>query len=382
LRKLKIAMIGPTYPFRGGISHYTTLLYEHLKNRHDVRFFSFLRQYPKWLFPGKSDIDPSQTHIRVPGVERVIDSVNPVTWLRTAREIIQYDCDVLILPWWVSFWAPQFMVMTGLVKRYSRARILYICHNVVAHESTRLDKAATRMVLGLGDGFLVHSDEDRQNLLEMMPGARVCKRFHPTYEVFQFAGFDRDECRERIGVSGNVLLFFGFVREYKGLKYLLAAMPMILERVPVTLMVVGEFWKDKAQYLDRIQELGIGDHVKVVDAYIPNEMVGRYFTAADLVVQPYVSATGSGVVQVAYGFERPVVATDVGSLSEIVENGKTGYIVPPADSQAIADAVIAFFKEEKAWEFQDNIRAIQYRFSWDRLVEGIETLVQGIGFRV
>ncbi len=379
---MKLALIGPTYPFRGGISHYTTLLYEHLKNRHEVRFFSFKRQYPGWLFPGKSDIDPSQAHISVPGAEQVIDSINPVTWLKTAREIVKYDPDAVVLPWWVAFWAPQFMTMAGLVKRYSRARIVFICHNVVAHESTLLDKIATRMVLGLGDGFLVHSDEDRQNLLKMLPEAKVCKRFHPTYDVFQFAGFDRDECRRLLGISGNALLFFGFVREYKGLKYLLAAMPEILQQVPVTLLVVGEFWKDKAGYLDVIRELGIADNVKIVDEYIPNEAVGKYFTAADLVVQPYVSATGSGVVQVAYGFERPVVATDVGCLPEIVENGKTGYVVPPADSQAIADAVVSFFREGRADEFQDNIRAIQYRFSWENLVDGVEEMVQGSGCRV
>src|SRR6056297_3008020 len=346
-------LIGPTYPFRGGISHYTTLLYEHLKNRHEVRFFSFKRQYPGWLFPGKSDIDPSQAHISVPGAERVIDSVNPATWLKTAREIIKYDPDAVVLPWWVSFWAPQFMVMAGLVKRYSRARIVFVCHNVVAHESTLLDKIATRMVLGLGDGFLVHSDADRRNLLQMLPEAKVCKRFHPTYDVFQFAGFDRDECRRQLGVGGNVLLFFGFVREYKGLKYLLAAMPEILQQVPVTLLVVGEFWKDKAGYLDVIRELGIGDNVTIVDEYIPNEAVGKYFAAADLVVQPYVSATGSGVVQVAYGFERPVVATDVGCLPEIVEHGRTGYVIPPASSKSIADAVVSFFEEDRAGEFQD-----------------------------
>ncbi len=374
---MKIALIGPTHPFRGGISHYTTLLYRNLKSRHEVRFFSFKRQYPRWLFPGKSDIDPSKAHIRVAGVERMIDSVNPVTWFRTAQEMIRYDGDLLILPWWVSFWAPQFLVMAWLVKRRSNARILFICHNVVSHESTVLDKLMTRLVLKTGDLFLVHSDEDRNNLLKMMPGAKVCKRFHPSYDVFQMSGFDREACRKQLGVSGNVLLFFGFVREYKGLKYLLAALPRIMEQVPVTLLVVGEFWKDKMMYLDMIREMGIEDRVQVIDEYIPNEDVGLYFCAADLVVQPYVSATGSGVVQVAYGFERPVVATDVGSLPEIVENGRTGYIVPPAKPEAIADAVIAFFKEERAESFCENIRAMQYRFSWEHLVDGIEELVEG-----
>jgi len=374
---MKISLIGPAYPYRGGIAHYTTLLYKHLENRHQVRFFSFKRQYPKWLFPGKSDIDPSHEQISAPGVERIIDSVNPASWIRAAREIIRFDCEILILPWWVSFWAPHFLVITSLVKRYSRARILYICHNVVAHESSLVDRLLTRMVLAGGDLFLVHSGEDLENLLEMFPRAKVCKRFHPTYDLFRLSGFDRAVCRKQLGVSGNILLFFGFVRKYKGLKYLLSAMPLILSELPVTLLVVGEFWKDKSLYMDMIKRLGISEHVRVIDEYVPNEEVGRFFTAADLVVQPYLSATGSGGGQLAFGFERPVVATRVGSLPEIVENGRTGYIVEPGSASGIAEAVISFFKYKKAEFFADNIRSVQYRFSWDHLVDGIEGLAFG-----
>lgn len=375
--RMRIVLIGPTYPFRGGIAHYTTLLYGHLKDRHDVRFFSFKRQYPQWLFPGKSDMDPSRMHIRAPGIERVIDSVNPATWIVAAGKIIRLNPDVVILPWWVSFWAPQYLVMTRLVKCGTRARILYICHNVVEHESGMMDKLLARLVLRAGDLFLVHSGEDRKNLLAMIPDARVCKRFHPTYDVFQRAVPGREESRSRLGVSGNVLLFFGFVRRYKGLQYLLEALPAILAQVPVTLLVAGEFWKDKDNYLDIINRLGIGGQVRFIDEYVPNEEVGRFFSAADLVVQPYLSATGSGVVQVAFGFEKPVVATSVGSLPEIVEDGKTGYVVAPGSSSAIAEAVISFFKEGRAALFAENIRAGRYRFSWDHLVDGIEELAIG-----
>ncbi|MFZ2633088.1 MAG: glycosyltransferase [Desulfosalsimonadaceae bacterium] len=375
---MKIALIGPTYPFRGGIAHYTTLLYRHLKKPHEVRFFAFERQYPGWLFPGRSDRDPSLSPILEPGAQRTIDSMNPATWLRTAREIVRGDFDAVVLPWWVSFWAPPFLAIVLYVKSHSRAKILFICHNVVAHESKAYDRLLTRWVLKTGDGYLVHSAEDENNLRDMIPDARICRRFHPTYDAFGGTEPDAATCRDALGLNkeDRLLLFFGFVREYKGLKYLLAAMPEILAEIPVTLLVVGEFWKDKDVYLKMIEDLGIGSQVRIIDQYVPNEDVGRYFTAADLVVQPYVSATGSGVVQMAFGFNKPVVATAVGSLPEIVEHGETGFLVPPKDASAISDAVIRFFREDNAGRFEENIRTRQYRFSWDHLVAGLESLIK------
>ena len=369
---MKIAMIGPSAPFRGGIAHYTTLLYRHLKKRHEVRFFAFKRQYPGWLFPGKTDIDPSISPFAAPGAERVLDSMNPLTWVATAQKIIQSRCDLVILPWWVSFWAPQFLTILSLVHHRSNAKILFICHNVVAHESKFFDKLLTRIVLSLGDYYIVHSKEDEVNLRSMLPGSVIRRQFHPTYDAFNLDGIAPEPCQKAIAVKSPVILFFGFIREYKGLKYLLAAMPAILKKIPLTLLIVGEFWKDKAVYLKMIDDLGIGAHVNIVDAYVPNEDVDQYFNAADLVVQPYVSATGSGVVQMAFGFNKPVVATAVGSLPEIVEDGKTGFVVPPADPFAIVRAVIRFFDENKAVAFGENIKNQQYRFSWDNLVDGIE----------
>ncbi len=375
----KIAIIGPTAPFRGGIAHYTTLLFKHLKNRHEVRFFAFKRQYPGWLFPGKTDIDPSREAFSAPGVERTLDSLNPLTWIGTARKIIRSRCDLLIIPWWVSFWAPPFLTILALVKRRTRAKILFVCHNVVAHEARFFDRALTHMVLRFGDFFIVHSKEDEANLRAMLPRAVIHRRFHPTYDAFNRGTAAPKDCRRALGVQSPVLLFFGFVRDYKGLKHLLAAMPKILAKISVTLLIVGEFWKDKETYLKQINDLGINGRVRIIDEYVPNEDVGRYFNAADLVVQPYVSATGSGVVQLAFGFHKPVVVTAVGSLPEIVEDGKAGFVVPPGDASAIAAAVIRFFEENRAEEFSENIRKQQHRFSWDHLVDSIERLGKGWG---
>jgi len=273
---MKICIIGPTYPFRGGISHYTTLLYRYLRKRHVVIFFSFKRQYPKWLFPGKTDIDPSKFPVQEDNIDRIIDSLNPFSWLKVAYRIIKLQPDILIIPWWVSFWAPQFYSISLLVKLFSKTRILFLCHNVVEHESKWIDKWLTRIVLRNGDFYIVHSTEDQKSLLSMFPEAKVMKSPHPTYDVFNSGDFDPNMIRKKYGIEGNIILFFGFVREYKGLKYLIKALPEVLSKTDVTLLIVGEFWKNKNEYLNLINNLGIEDKIIIIDEYIPNEEVGLH----------------------------------------------------------------------------------------------------------
>jgi len=371
---MKICLLGPSYPFRGGISHYTTLLCRHLRLRHPVTFISFKRQYPEFLFPGKTTIDPSQICFKEDDTRRILDSMNPFSWLKVAREVLYSKQDLLIIPWWVSFWAPQFWTIAWFVKKFSQTKILFLCHNVVEHESKWFDKLLTRLVLKKGDYFIVHSDSDKSNLLKMLPGAKVSKTFHPTYDCFNLTSYDPFKIKKQYNLKGNVLLFFGFVRDYKGLKYLLKAMPAVLSEVQVTLLVVGEFWDDKQGYLKLAEELGIESQVIFIDRYIANEEVGNYFSASDLVIQPYVSATGSGIIQIAFGFNKPVVATRVGSLPEVVDDGRTGYLVSPESSKELAEAIVTFFSHNKAHEFVRNISEANYRFSWDRIINVIESL--------
>ena len=202
---MKICLIGPTYPFRGGISHYTTLLFRHLRQRHDVVFFAFKRQYPQRLFPGKTDIDPSQIHISEEGAQRILDSMNPVTWLTVAGKILKSNCDLLIIPWWVSFWAPQFLTISILVKLLSRTKILFLCHNVAEHESKSIGKVMTRVVLRNGDFFIVHSKEDHDNLLKIFPHANIKITFHPTYDIFNLYDFNPQEIRRRLALQRNLI---------------------------------------------------------------------------------------------------------------------------------------------------------------------------------
>lgn len=371
---MRICLIGPTYPFRGGISHYTTLLCTYLRKRHHVTFISFRRQYPKALFPGATDRDPSRAPLRAEGALRMIDSMNPLTWFRAALRVLRSRADLVIIPWWVSFWGPQFWLICAFVRIFGNSKVLFLCHNVVEHESGWADKVVTRLVLGMGHCFIVHSDEDHKALLRMLPWALVRRGFHPTYDVFKSGEPDPERVRAEHGLRGKVLLFFGFVRDYKGLRYLIEAFPDVLARMEATLLVVGEFWKDKGEYLRLVNRLGLDGHVVFVDRYMPNEEVGDYFAACDLVVQPYTSATGSGVIQMAFGFGKPVVATRVGCLPEVVRDGLTGYLVPPKDPGAIARAVLRFFEEGRGRAFEANIREEAGRFSWERMVDMIEVL--------
>ncbi|MFB3903571.1 MAG: glycosyltransferase [Acidobacteriota bacterium] len=372
---MKISMIGPSYPFRGGLSLHTTLLCRHLRRRHEVTFYGFKRQYPAWLFPGKTDRDNSVQPLREPGVEYLLDSMNPWTWLKVARRIVADRPEMVIIPWWTFFWTPQFLTIALLLRLLSKSRLLFICHNVFDHDSSRLSRFCARNVLRRGDFFIVHSEEDLRRLATFVDPRRITLGFLTSNESDSGPALSHEDARRRLGLNGEVLLFFGFVRPYKGVDQLLQAMPLILKEREVILLLVGESWAGDDSLEGRVRELGLEKRVKRVDSYVPNEEVGWYFAAADLVVLPYLSATGSGVVQTAFAFDRPVVATRVGSLPLTVDHGRTGYLVEPGDPAALAEAVLRFFREGKAREFIDNIRQAKQRFSWERFVEIVEEAV-------
>lgn len=373
---MRYVLIGPTYPYRGGISHYTTLLYHHLRAAHEVKLYSFKRQYPGFLFPGRTDKDPSRSPLRA-DCEYILDPANPLTWLQTFRRVKEDGPDALILQWWVPYWAPAFASTAALVRRFTTTRVMFICHNVFPHERSMVDRALVRLALTQGQFFIVQSEKDLYDLKRLLPQASVRKAAHPSYEALALSGaITAGEAKRQLGLEGNVLLFFGFVREYKGLKYLLKAMPSVLSRIDAHLLVVGEFWDNKAPYLELIEELGIVSAVTIVDRYIPNEELGLYFSAADVVVLPYVDATQSGVTQLAYGFEKPVITTSVGGIPEVVKNGETGLLVPPKDSKALAEAIVHFFAQGLAPHFKQGIQACRKTLSWDRLVTLIEEMTQ------
>jgi glycosyltransferase involved in cell wall biosynthesis len=376
---LRIAVIGPAYPFRGGIAHYTALLCTSLATSHDVKLVSLSRQYPRLLFPGRTQTDDSSARIAVEGSEALIDSMNPLSWRRAAAAIKQYRPDLVIIQWWHPFFAPAFGSIARRCRRF--AKVMFLCHNVLPHERKGPVKLLCRLALSKGHLFITHSEEDLADLRSMLPRAEARTARHPTYDVFSDSPLPREQARAELGIdqSENTILFFGLVREYKGLRHLIRAMPRILASVDATLVIAGEFYEDREEYVKLIKDMGVDHCVRLRDEYVPNEKVAVYFSAADLVVLPYISATQSGIVQIAYGFERPVVTTNVGGLPEAVGDEQTGYIVPPGDSAAIAEAVTRFFQERRSEEFAANIRARRDEFSWERMVNTIEELCESGG---
>ncbi|MBW2307730.1 MAG: glycosyltransferase [Deltaproteobacteria bacterium] len=368
-------MVGPTYPFRGGIAHYTTLMCRHLQRRHDVRVISFNRLYPSLIFPGRTQMDESSRPLTIEA-EPLIDSLNPWTWWRAYRAVKAFNPHVLVFQWWNPFFGPPYALIGHLSRRLKGMACTFICHNVIPHEHGPLDKILSRAALGAGTHFIVHSHQDQELLLGLFPRAAVRVTPHPTYSVFGQNRVQKEEARKTLGISGPTILFFGYIRAYKGLKYLLEAAPHVLREMQCTFLIVGEFYEDKETYLRQIQNLGIGSFVRVVDRYVPNEEVNLYFSAADVVVLPYVSASQSGIVQMAFGMERPVITTRVGGIPEVVSHGGTGYIVPPGDGPALARAVLRFFREGQSVDWAGNIRKEQERFSWDALAAVLEELIE------
>ena len=374
---MKIDLIGPSYPFKGGLSHYTTLLFKNLKKKHRTNFYSFKRQYPKFLFPGRTDKDHSDRTLKDDNAQPVLDSMNPFTWIKVACKIIKDKPDITIMPWWVVFWAPHFLTIILILKLFSNTKILFICHNVVEHESGLVKKLLSKMVLTKGDFFIVHSNEEKERLQNLIGNRNIKETFHPTYKEFNSEEITKQKAKKNIGIDDErVILFFGFVREYKGLKYLLKAMPIVLKSVKVKLLIAGEFWDDKQNYIDLINKLDINANVKIKDEYIPNEEIPSYFYASDIVILPYTSVTGSGLVQLAFGFNKPVVVSNIGALSQIVIDKKTGFLVQLEDPQGIADSIIDYYHNYNEDEVAENIRKENYRFSWDLLINKIESFTK------
>lgn len=371
----KIVLIGPVYPYKGGIAHYTSLLYRTLAEKYEVEMISYKMQYPKLLFK-KEQKDYGNDMFKVENAQFLIHTANPFNIVRIGKMIRSKNPDLVIIQWWHPYFAPCYRLLCGAVGK--RIPKMFICHNVFPHERFPMDRFLTKMVLKKGDFFIVHAKSDGEDLLTIKADAKVKQNPHPTYNAFKIRDIDKAQARKELGESQDtkLLLFFGFVREYKGLKHLLKALPLVKEKLDrVKLMVVGSFGDDKADYMNLISGMQIEDCVEVIDEYTPDNEVEKYFAACDVVVLPYESATQSGIVQIAYGFEKPVIVTDVGGLPDVVTDGKTGYVVDAGKPVELARAIVNFYMRGAEHEFQKNVKQEAYRFSWERLREAIEERV-------
>lgn len=383
---MRIAVVGPTYPIKGGISHYTTLLVRSLRTKHDVLFVSYKYQYPAFLYPGTGQTSEDKSPI-TEEAEFLWHTLQPWSLTRIARRIRDFRADAVVLTWVTHFFGWHIATLVKRIHKIAGCPVILLCHNVKQHEDRPLEGPVTRMAFNAVDGFIVHSGEDESNLRRMLPDAVIRKNFHPTYDIFaSSAEWTRESARKALGLTDEpMVLYFGAVRPYKGLKWLIEATPAIVATVPrCQIWCVGDYWDGPDKFADRVKERGVlfnqenpaAGGVRILDKYVPNEEVGMYFAATDIVALPYESATQSGIVQIAYGFKKPCIVTRVGGLPEVVLDGITGYVVPPKNSHQIAMKVAEFYAggDELRNKMESEIEEWRKVFDWEHMVETIEGL--------
>ena len=363
---MKICLIAPVPPFRGGIAKYCYSLAQELEKRHDLLLLSYKRQYPELLYGWKSQTDPNISREEIAtGFKRLsydIDSASIRSWRATFEKIAAFGPDLVILPWWVDYWAPMYAYLLSALKKKG-IKVVLVCINIFEHEDNPLKKLLTRLILGRVDSLIVHSEQERRLLLEINPKAMVTKQLLPLFEYDPGPACSPDKRLH--------LLFFGFVRPYKGLDVLLNAVGL-LGGHDISLKIAGEFWRDKEAYLKLVNDLDLTENVEIIDRYVTDHEMSRYFSWADLVVLPYRRSITSGVIATAYGFKKPVLATDVGGFSEVIQDGFTGKLVVSGDPQALADGILWFLANRQV-DFAENISAFAAQhMSWSSLVDAIE----------
>lgn len=373
---MRIAIVGPFPPFRGGISDLNSALAYQLSLNHDVIAYNFTTQYPKALFPGKTQFKIGDTAQDFENI-RCLSSINPLTWKKTAANILNSDPDLVLFRYWMPFFAPAFTAVAKKIRKQSNVKIIAMCDNIIPHEKRALDQQLTKRFFNQIDSFIVLSKKVEEELISLLPNANYIYSPHPIYSIFGDATPKENARQELQLITKNVLMFFGLIREYKGLDVLINAMGKIKKQLDdFTLLIVGECYEDESKYLDLIEQNGISKNVQTHFTFVPDEDVGTYFSASDVVILPYKTASQSGIVQIAYHYNTPVIVSNVGGLPEIVDEGKTGYTVNP-DSDSFAEAIRSFFASQDDESFRLNIAEFKKRFSWDAMVETIEEIANG-----
>jgi glycosyltransferase involved in cell wall biosynthesis len=362
---MKLVIIGPAYPLRGGIAHHIYSLTRELSSRgHQVQVISYSRLYPRIFFPGTTPFDSSQLKLD-PGAKAVLDSMNPVTWRRAFHTAQSFSPDAVLLQWWHPFFSLLVGSLGRMLQKAGLNSILE-CHNVFPHERGPWDRSLLRFAFSPFPSFITHSVANRQDLLTLMPEKTV--RVAPLPILREFSS--------RTPQSGNsrTVLFFGIVRRYKGLDILLRAMPKVLSKVDCDLLIAGEFYEPIARYQHLIHDLGVEQKVRIDNRYIPNEEVAELFQQARVLVMPYLSATQSGIAQIAFANGLPVIASRTGGLAEVVIEGVNGWLVPPGDVDALATALISYFSKEAAHPFPFTLQTS----AENQIPEGIGTVIEDL----
>lgn len=378
--KKKIILLGTTWPFRsGGIATFNERLTRALiDNGDEVINYTFSLQYPSFLFPGKTQFSdqpaPEGMDIRIK-----VNSINPFNWLSIGKEIKKLKPDLLLVRYWIPFMAPCLGTIARIARKNNHTKIIAIADNVIPHEKHLIDNLFTRYFTKSCNGFITMSRAVLNDLKQFRPHAPMIYTPHPLYDIFgKIVGRELAIQRLKLDSQFRYLLFFGFIRDYKGLDWLLEAFgDEKLRRFPVKLIIAGEFYTSSEKYLQIIREKDLTDHVILRTDFIADLDVANYFGAADMVVQPYKSATQSGVTQIAFHYNKPMLVTDVGGLGEIIPHGKVGYVVKPGP-EAITEAIFDFYQNNRGDFFTDNVIREKEKFSWGTMIETIDIVYEKI----
>ncbi|MCP4552373.1 MAG: glycosyltransferase [Bacteroidetes bacterium] len=375
--KLKIVIVGSAYPYRGGLAAFNERIAQaYIQQDHEVEIETFTLQYPSFLFPGKTQFssEPEPDNLKI---ERSVNSINPISWYKVGRKIRNKNPDIVIMKFWIPFMAPCFGTIAKVIKKDKKIKLISIIDNVIPHEKHIGDRWLATYFVKYIDGFIAMS---KSVLAELKTFDTIKPKLffpHPLYDQFG-TSISKMQASKNLFLDEkfNYLLFFGFIRDYKGLDLALKAMSdKRIKKLPIKLIVAGEYYTNSKPYEDLIEELDIKDHLILVNDFIPDSKVVDYFCIADIIVQPYKSATQSGVTQIAYHFEKPMIVTDVGGLSEIVPHEKVGYIVGQNPIE-IADSILRFYQEKKEKEFIINIKEEKKKYSWEGMLKAIDQLIE------
>ncbi|MFM2305941.1 MAG: hypothetical protein RLZZ367_610 [Bacteroidota bacterium] len=376
---MKVVILGSAHPLRGGLASYNErLAREYMKQGHSVQIFTFSLQYPDFLFPGTTQYSdqpaPDDLFIHVK-----VNSVNPFNWYKVGKEIAALNADLMIVKFWLPFMGPCLGKIARIVKGNGKTKVISILDNIIPHEKRVGDYLLAKYFVNSVDGFIAMSDSVLTDLNKFDTKKPRAFSPHPLFDNFG-AAITKPEAYEKLGLAINeeYILFFGFIRDYKGLDLLLHAMAdERVRNLNMKLIVAGEFYTDAKPYADLIEQLGIRDRLILKTDFIPDDEVRNYFCAADMVVQPYKHATQSGVTQICYHFDRPMLVTNVGGLPEIVPHGKVGYVVDP-QPKAIADAIVDFYTNHMELRMRDNIRIEKKKYAWSAMLKKIAEVVEKV----
>lgn len=372
---MRIAYLSTFFPFRGGIAQFNASLFRELEKNHEIKAFNFSRQYPNLLFPGTTQfVSPDDHADQIPS-EQILDSINPLSYFKTAIEIRKFNPDLLIIGTWMPFFSPAFGMISSILK--SEMKIIGIYHNVVPHEKRVIDSFLLKMYLNQNHGIVVMNHISKKQIIDLGFKKNILLKPHPVYNHFGNS-ISKSESRKILNLHPDkkTLLFFGFIRDYKGLDLLIESSKYLSDDFQI--VIAGEVYGNFEKYAKQIELLNTGGKFHQFIRYIDDSEVPLFFSAADVCVLPYKSATQSGIVQIAYNFDLPVIATNVGGLSEMVLDNETGLIINEQSSKLLAEKIGFYFSNHLEDKFREGIRSRKSFFSWNGFAEEIIKLYKNL----